>query len=168
MPCAIYLKLDHDLTFPHASPARHGGFCSRDFRLYQLARGVVSRRRSAVVAVAAVYSITHRPLDLGYTGLALFLRVCSSAGCRHVADRFDRRHVLLLTYDCNGLLHERWSRLPIVAPGMSIPSMPYCFVIGTGRAFAGPAGTSLIPQLVPEKHFVNAVTGAEPFSSSRM
>jgi MFS family permease len=32
------------------------------------------------------------------------------------------------------------------------------FLIGTGRAFAGPAGTSLIPQLVPEKHFVNAVT----------
>ncbi len=32
------------------------------------------------------------------------------------------------------------------------------FIVGTGRAFAGPAGTSLIPHLVPEKHFVNAIT----------
>ena len=32
------------------------------------------------------------------------------------------------------------------------------FVIGTGRAFSGPASSALIPQLVPKDDFVNAVT----------
>jgi MFS family permease len=32
------------------------------------------------------------------------------------------------------------------------------FFLGTSRTFAGPATTALIPHLVPEEHFVNAVT----------
>jgi MFS family permease len=32
------------------------------------------------------------------------------------------------------------------------------FLIGTGRSFSGPASSALIPHLVPEGHFVNAVT----------
>ena len=43
----------------------------------------------------------------------------------------------------------RAQRLPIYA---------VLFLIGTGRAFSGPASSALIPHLVPEKHFVNAVT----------
>ena len=30
--------------------------------------------------------------------------------------------------------------------------------VGTGRAFSSPASSALIPHLVPESHFVNAVT----------
>ena len=30
--------------------------------------------------------------------------------------------------------------------------------MGTGRAFSSPASSALMPHLVPEKHFVNAVT----------
>ena len=36
--------------------------------------------------------------------------------------------------------------------------MVVLFFIGTARTFAGPATTALIPELVPEEHFVNAVT----------
>jgi MFS family permease len=32
------------------------------------------------------------------------------------------------------------------------------FLIGMGRAFSGPASSALIPHLVPQEHFVNAVT----------
>jgi MFS family permease len=32
------------------------------------------------------------------------------------------------------------------------------FLIGTGRCFSGPASAALLPSLVPEGHFVNAVT----------
>ncbi len=32
------------------------------------------------------------------------------------------------------------------------------FFVGTGRAFSAPASSALIPHLVPETHFVNAVT----------
>jgi MFS family permease len=46
-----------------------------------------------------VYSITHRAIDLGYTGLALFLPgLIFLLPAGHVADRFDRRHVILACY----------------------------------------------------------------------
>ena len=50
-------------------------FQSRDFRLYQTARlMVILGAEAQSVAVAwQVYAITHSALDLGYTGLALFL-----------------------------------------------------------------------------------------------
>src|ERR1035438_2944935 len=89
-------------TLPPKSPTRGmEAFASRDFRRYQLARAAVILGAGAQsVAVAwQVYSITHRPLDLGYTGLALFLPgLLFMLPAGHVADRFDRRHVLLLTY----------------------------------------------------------------------
>ena len=58
-------------------PAARGlaAFASRDFRRYQMARmAVILGAEAQTVAVAwQVYSITHRALDLGYTGLALFV-----------------------------------------------------------------------------------------------
>ncbi len=76
-------------------------FQSRDFRLYQTARlMVILGAEAQSVAVAwQVYAITHSALDLGYTGLALFLPgvfVMLAAG--HVADRYDRRKIILLCY----------------------------------------------------------------------
>src|SRR6195952_4656383 len=76
-------------------------FRSRDFRLYQIARLLVILGAEAQsVAVAwQVYQITHRALDLGYTGLALFLPgLVFILPAGHVADRYDRRAVILVCY----------------------------------------------------------------------
>src|SRR5215469_15753571 len=88
---------------PSSTPPRRGmeAFAFRDFRRYQLARvAVILGAEAQAVAVAwQVYSITHRAIDLGYTGLALFLPglfFLLPAG--HVADRFDRRRVILWCY----------------------------------------------------------------------
>jgi len=136
-------------------------FASRDFRRYQLARmAVILGAEAQSVAVAwQVYSITHRAIDLGYTGLALFLPgLIFLLPGGHVADRFDRRRVILTCYSlqmlCTGALivlarNDARSILAIYA---------VLFLIGTGRAFSGPASSALIPHLVPETHFVNAVT----------
>src|ERR1700741_3333720 len=88
---------------PPAKPSRRGmeAFESRDFRRYQLARAaVILGAEAQSVAVAwQVYSITHRALDLGYTGLALFLPgLLFLLPAGHVADRFDRRQVILVCY----------------------------------------------------------------------
>src|SRR5246127_1138063 len=88
---------------PPAKPSRRGmeAFASRDFRRYQLARAaVILGAEAQSVAVAwQVYSITHRALDLGYTGLALFLPgLLFLLPAGHVADRFDRRLVILACY----------------------------------------------------------------------
>src|SRR5258708_29507808 len=76
-------------------------FAFRDFRRYQLARvAVILGAEAQAVAVAwQVYSITHRPLDLGYTGLALFLPgLLFLLPAGHPADRFDRRRVIPCCY----------------------------------------------------------------------
>ena len=144
-------------------PPRRGleAFASSDFRRYQLARAaVILGAEAQAVAVAwQVYSITHRAIDLGYTGLALFLPgLLFLLPSGHVADRFDRRKVILICYGLQvfctlALLHFARAGLQSVLPIYAV-----LFLIGTGRAFSGPASSALIPHLVPEKHFVNAVT----------
>ncbi|MEI9970477.1 MAG: MFS transporter [Terracidiphilus sp.] len=136
-------------------------FASRDFRRYQLARvAVILGAEAQSVAVAwQVYSITHRAIDLGYTGLALFLPgLIFLLPAGHVADRFDRRNVILACYVlqvfCTGALIAlaRNNTQNILA------IYTVLFFVGTGRAFSSPASSALIPHLVPETHFVNAVT----------
>src|SRR5271168_1907289 len=147
---------------PASSHARGlAAFASRDFRRYQMARmAVIVGAEAQTVAVAwQVYSITHRALDLGYTGLALFLPgLLFLLPAGHVADRFDRRRVILACYVlqifCTGALIElaRNNTRNILA------IYAVLFFVGTGRAFSSPASSALIPHLVPEAHFVNAVT----------
>ncbi len=136
-------------------------FASRDFRRYQLARvaAILGAEAQAVAVAWQVYSITHRAIDLGYTGLALFLPgLLFLLPAGHVADRFDRRRVILTCYSlqmlCTGALV--WLALNNTQSILAIYAV--LFFIGTGRAFSGPASSALIPHLVAETHFVNAVT----------
>lgn len=136
-------------------------FASRDFRRYQLARvaAILGAEAQAVAVAWQVYSITHRAIDLGYTGLALFLPgLIFLLPDGHVADRFDRRRVILTCYSlqmlCTGALV--WLAVNDTQNVLAIYAV--LFFIGTGRAFSGPASSALIPHLVPETHFVNAVT----------
>src|SRR6202789_468731 len=122
-------------------PARRGmeAFASSDFRRYQLARvAAILGAEAQTVAVAwQVYSITHRPLDLGYTGLALFLPgLLFLLPAGHAADRFDRRHVIMLCYSlqciCTIILFLfAWHGLHNVWPIYTV-----LFFVGIGRAFS--------------------------------
>jgi len=150
------------MSSPSPQPRRGmEAFASRDFSLYQMARvaAVLGAEAQSVAVAWQIYSITHRAIDLGYTGLALFLpSLLFLIPSGHVADRFDRRRILLVTYSlqmvCSAVL-LLLAREQMHGVG---PIYAVLFLIGTGRAFGGPAGTSLIPHLVPEEHFVNAVT----------
>jgi MFS family permease len=142
-------------------------FESRDFRRYQLARLLVIMGSEAqAVAVAwQIYAITHRAIDLGYTGLFLFLPgILFLIVSGHTADRYDRRNVILACYAlqclCTGILfYLSWIGTQRVAPLFVV-----LFLIGSGRAFSGPASSALLPHLVPKTDFVNAVSwGASVF-----
>jgi MFS family permease len=148
---------------PPEKPHRRGieAFASRDFRVYQLARAVaiLGAEAQAVAVAWQVYSITHRAIDLGYTGLALFLPglfFLLPAG--HVADRFDRRHVILTCYSLQVFCTCTLMFFARAGVHRVLPIYLVLSVIGTGRAFSAPASSALVPHLVPEKHFVNAVT----------
>jgi MFS family permease len=150
---------DHRLT------AGTAAFQFSGFRLYQIARFciVFCTEMQSVAVGWQVYEITHRPLDLGLTGLAQFLPgVVLFLLAGHVADRFDRRNLLTLCYvgfaTSSALLLlvalnvEYLHRAGSVAPIFAI----LCLV-GAVRSFSMPASRALLPQLVPEEHFQGAV-----------
>jgi MFS family permease len=145
-------------------PAQRRGleaFASRDFRRYQLARvmAILGAEAQAVAVAWQVYSITHRPLDLGYTGLALFLPgLLFLLPAGHVADRFDRRQVILVCYSLQMVCTAALLAITVAGSHSVFAIYSILFLIGSGRSFSGPASSALIPHLVPEKHFVNAVT----------
>ncbi len=157
-----------------------GAFRSRDFRLYQTARLLVILGAEAQsVAVAwQVYQITHSALDLGYTGLALFLPgLFFMLAAGHVADRYDRRKIILVCYAVQfvctlGLLRFALYGTGPAGPDGRVPIWPIYAVlvgIGLGRAFSGPASSALLPSLVGKKQFVNAVTwGATVYQIANM
>ena len=87
-------------------PQATAAFLSRDFVLYQIARVIViiGAEAQALGVAWQVYNITHKPLDLGYTGLMLFLPgLLFILPAGHAADRFDRRHVILVCYSLQAI-----------------------------------------------------------------
>jgi MFS family permease len=149
---------------PHRAAA---AFASRDFRHYQLARllVIVGAEAQAIAVAWQIYQITHRAIDLGYTGLALFLPgILFLLISGHTADRYDRRSIIMVCYGlqcvCTGtLFFLAWHATQHVSALFAV-----LFLIGTGRAFSGPASSALLPHLVPKGDFVNAVSwGASIF-----
>ena len=120
---------------------------------------IIGAEAQSLAVAWQVYQMTHKPIDLGYTGLALFLPgLLFILPSGHVADRFDRRRVILVCYSLQclctlTLFLFAWHGLKTVWPIYAV-----LFFIGTGRSFSGPASSALIPHLVPSEHFVNAVT----------
>ena len=142
-------------------PERAAAFRSRDFRLYQSGRlMVILGSEAQSVAVAwQVYQITHSALSLGYTGLALFLPgLLFTLPAGHVADRYDKRHVILACYGLQALATCVLLWISLHAVHSIAPIYTVLFLIGTGRCFSGPAASALLPLLVPKQDFVNAVT----------
>jgi MFS family permease len=147
-----------------ASPQPRRGFeafAYRDFTRYQMARvaAILGAEAQSVAVAWQVYSITHRAIDLGYTGLALFLpALLFLLPAGHVADRFDRRRVILICYTLQLLCTAALAVLAWNNTRNIMAIYAVLFFIGMGRAFSAPSSSSLIPLLVPEVYFVNAVT----------
>jgi MFS family permease len=147
---------------PPIAEARAGraAFSHPGFLLFQMARFlIVSAVEMQAVAVGwQVYEITKRPLDLGYVGLAQFLpAILLFPISGHASDRFERRNVLSACYGgyalCFALLLALSRHgVPSIAPFYIV-----LVVIGIVRSFNGPASRSILPQLVPQEHFANAV-----------
>jgi MFS family permease len=147
---------------PSNDDARAGraAFTHRGFVLFEVARFLIvsAVERLAVAVGWQVYEITKRPLDLGYVGLAQFLPgILLFPISGHASDRFERSKVLSVCYAgyavCFALLLWLTER--------GVPSMRAIYVvlvlIGIVRSFNATASRSILPQLVPQKHFPNAV-----------
>jgi len=105
-----------------------------------------------------VYEVTRDPLDLGLVGLSQFLPfVLLILPAGHLADSRDRRRILAACFAleclCALLL------LAFAARGLESarPVFAVMVLFGIARAFAMPAGQSLLPNLVPREQFGTAV-----------
>src|ERR1700723_871620 len=144
---------------PHPRAGR-AAFTHPAFVLFQIARFliVVAVEMQAVAVGWQVYEITKRPLDLGYVGLAQFLPgILLFPLSGHASDRFPRRNVLSACYAGFALCFA----LLLVLAQRSVHSVMSIYVVlillGVVRSFNGTASRSILPQLVPEVHFPNAV-----------
>jgi len=135
-------------------------FTYPDFAFYAIARFciVVALEMQSVAVGWQVYEITHRALDLGLVGLAQFLPgIIFFLAAGHAADHFDRRRLVMVCYGgfaiCSGLLLYIAGR----GTGSVRPIYLVIVLLGVVRSFNGTASRALLPQLVPEEHFHNAV-----------
>ncbi len=127
----------------------------RDLRFFIGTRFVVTlaTQIQSVAIGWQVYLLTKDPLALGYVGLAQFVPAMALALVTgHVADRVDRRRILMVCYALFAVVALTFAGLA------QLQDMPLPFfyavvvVLGIARAFVAPAGQSFIPELVPPVH----------------
>jgi MFS family permease len=151
------MTLAGDAAHPRAA------FRHRDFRraLAGSVASVLAMQMQSVAIGWQVYDLTHRPLDLGFVGLAQFLpAILLSLIAGQTADRFDRRAILRVCQLAQGAC----SLLLWVETRDGTPSIGTIYallvLVGIARAFSAPASQALLPHLVPTEDFSNAVTWA--------
>src|ERR1700678_72001 len=140
-------------------------FTYPNFVSYTFARFfiVLALEMQSVAVGWQVYEITKSPLDLGYVGLAQFappFLLFLFAG--HAVDRFDRRKLLMWCYAGYGLCSAFLLAISWQAPRSAHSIRPYSIyvvlvLVGVVRSFSFPVSRAILPHLVPEEHFLNAV-----------
>ena len=131
-----------------------------DVRRYLTARFLVSIAvQMQTVAVGfQVYATTHNPLDLGLIGLSQFLPfVILVLPAGHIADRYDRRRVILACYLLAALASALLTAFAVLGVTAVLPIFIVMAMFGVVRAFNMPTSQALLPNLVPRADFGNAV-----------
>lgn len=159
---------------PSEAPSgRFAAFRHRSFVTYWVAR-LFTTFGAQILSVAVlwqIYDLTKDPLYTGLVGLMqfapLFLLVLVTGSA---ADRFGRRKIMglsiLLAAACAALMiATSWFTPGVHAAPGSRDAMTTAWLMlsilvlfGVARAFLGPASSSLIVSLVPQRDFANAVT----------
>ncbi|MGA8224135.1 MAG: MFS transporter [Candidatus Acidiferrales bacterium] len=147
----------------NVTPSSRVAFSHPNFVLLQLARFtvVIGTEMQSVAVGWQILEITRSPLDLGLVGLAQFvpgLLLFLVSG--HAADRLNRRRLLIACHlgfaICFALLY--WQSIHGVRS--VVPIYAVLVLIGVVRSFSGPVTRAILPQVVPDEHFPNAVAWA--------
>jgi MFS family permease len=133
---------------------------NRRYVLYLSSRvSLILAMQMVSVAVGwQVYELTNQALALGFSGLALFLPafVLALPG-GHVADRFDRRRVLLVTTSGTMLAAAVLAWIARSKYGGLSSIYAILVMLGSIRAFSAPAGQAFMPTLVSKEQLPRAV-----------
>lgn len=147
-------------TAASADPSRQA-FSYVGFRFFWLTTLLVSFAVQIMsVSIAyQIYTVTREPLLVGLVGLCLFLpALVLILVTGLVADRFPRRRIMAICLSVE-LLCALSFLLFVNAEAHEVgPLFGILVVLGTARAFWGPAAQSLAPNLVPPEALSNAIT----------
>ncbi len=132
----------------------------RDFALFVSGQFLwtVGLQIQAVALGWQIYDLTGSPFQLGLVGLMEFLPTALLAlATGPMADRFDRRRVLLV--GASGELAVAAVLVSLAAADRIsvVAILSLAFAFGVARAVATPAGRALMPNLIPSDHFASAV-----------
>jgi MFS family permease len=139
---------------------RLAALAHRDFALFLAGQFLwtVGLQIQAVALGWLVYDLTGSPFYLGLVGLLEFLpSLLLALATGHIADRFDRRRIVLIGVGAEVLAA---AALLVLALGdrMSVAAaLAVALVFGVARAVSAPAARALLPNLMPREEFASAV-----------
>ncbi len=139
---------------------------NRQLQLFLSARFlvVVAGQMQSVAIAWHVYETTRDPLTLGYIGLATFIPAVGFVlFTGQVADRLSRKWITALS--CVGQAAAAILLFLLVRADSLHVHVVYVlvFLVGTCRAFGGPAAQALLPSLVSKSSFSRAVALSSTF-----
>jgi MFS family permease len=131
-----------------------------DFRRLLAASAFVTLAARALFVVIGyqTYALTNDTMALGWLGLVQAIPALSLALLGgHVADRIDRRRIILLTQMMATLGVGVLAFLALDPATLRMPALyAAAFVIGIARGFAEPAVAALEAQVIPREFYVRA------------
>ncbi len=115
-----------------------------------------------IVAVSVawqIYDITRDPFYLGLVGIAQFLpSLLLVLVTGAAADRYGRRLIMAISEAAEVMCALALLWFTLSGSHNVVPIFVVLVVMGTARAFFGPAASSLAVNLVPTKDFANAIS----------
>jgi MFS family permease len=131
---------------PDAPTAKRGNVFA--YFLAFLTGDAASQIQSVAVAWT-VYTIHHRPFDLGLVGLVMFapsLLLVLITG--HVADRYDRKRIVIVTAVAEAVISLGFAALAFAHVQQLGIMLGVVFFLGVVRAFAQPAESAILINIV--------------------
>ncbi|MBI1877131.1 MAG: MFS transporter [Chloroflexi bacterium] len=147
------------------TPQTHDTFAALripEFRYWLGASGfsTLASRALAVAIGYQIYELSHQPLALGILGL---IEAIPAVGLAlfggHVADRYNRRSIVLITRVVSVMAALCFALLSLNTHALGlVPLYAVVFIAGIARGFADPASSAFEAQVVSRELFVNAST----------
>jgi len=120
---------------------------------------LIGRQITVVAVPFQVYTLTHSPLAVGLLGLVQVVPLVTfSVSAGVIADRMDRRRLLLITQLCLAVCS---GVLALGALRGNPPLVLIYVIVGVAAAFAAvdsPTRTAVIPNLVPRERLAGALS----------
>ena len=132
----------------------------RDFCVF-LAVRFLSAVAAQILSVAVgwqIYAIARSPLALGLVGLSQFVPMfLLTLPAGDIVDRRDQRHIYAISLAVSAVCAILFVLLSDMKITRTLPFYLVLVLLGAGRGFAGPAGSSLLPFLVPFERLPKAI-----------